>query len=182
MSAYLLPAFFLGVILRTTLYRDFSMPTLRHAWLFLLGVLAELFMVFLVVRGYAPKEVVVPLGEVVSYACILSGLWLNRSLPGIPLALLGGAMNALVIFANGGHMPVDPAVLERAGLGHLREALARAEDGLHVLAGEGTRLLFLGDWIPLPGRVVSPGDLLLVLGIFLWAMVPSRKGGPTMKP
>lgn len=39
-----------------------------------------------------------------------------------------------------------------------------------------TRLRYLGDWIPLPalGKVVSPGDLLLVLSLFLIPIFPHK--------
>ncbi|MCX7817592.1 MAG: DUF5317 domain-containing protein, partial [Syntrophales bacterium] len=45
-------------------------------------------------------------------------------------------------------------------------------DGKHILAGEATRLAFLGDMISIPGKFgyiakfVSIGDLFVVMGIF----------------
>lgn len=49
------------------------------------------------------------------------------------------------------------------------DALAVGRLPLHGLAGEGTRLLWLGDVVPLDMPLVrgvcSPGDLILMVGI-----------------
>lgn len=93
-------------------------------------------------------------------------LWvgLNRHPVLLPL-LLGAGFNGLVILVHGG-MPVDPRALERAGLGSTASFLEAKGDGLHFLGPAFP----LGDWIALPGRVLSPGDLLICLSLFLVAM------------
>ena len=99
------------------------------------------------------------------YAAALAALvaWtaihINR-LPGVWLVTLGAAMNLIVIVANGGRMPVAPALattLIRSG--HL---------GQYMLMSSATNLNWLADWIGFPWPVrgaYSPGDLVIALGI-----------------
>ncbi|HVA92290.1 MAG TPA: DUF5317 family protein, partial [Chloroflexota bacterium] len=92
----------------------------------------------------------------------------RRALPGLELVALGMAMNLLVVLANGGHMPVAPA-LATGGPPQLHEL---GTWGQYALAGPGTRLNWLADTIQLPGPLgaifpgaYSPGDLVAIVGI-----------------
>lgn len=92
----------------------------------------------------------------------------NWRLPGAILILLGGVLNLLVVFSNGG-MPVDVAALAAAGAG-------TPTDSLHVVAGDLTWARLLADVIPIPlfRSVYSVGDLSIVAGGFLipvWAFL-----------
>jgi hypothetical protein len=91
---------------------------------------------------------------------------LNLKSAGFPLIGLGSALNLLVMVFNGGSMPVSPDALAAIGAGTVPQ-------GTHALLTEGTRLAFLADVIPVPWHfpgpvVVSAGDLLITLGIFLF--------------
>jgi hypothetical protein len=107
-----------------------------------------------------------------SYLLAGAWLWLSASrlreaLLGIYLLALGWLLNLLVISANGG-MPVSRAAVVRAGL-----PWTDVRDGSlfkHVPAGPGTPLRFLGDVIPVPPvhRVISLGDIVLLLGIVVF--------------
>ncbi len=110
-----------------------------------------------------------------AYSLLLFALWHNRSYPGLALAFVGIASNALVILANGGYMPVwDPAYQASGINGPLTSVL-------HVELTFGTtpefflRLGPLGDLIPIPvpflRNVASIGDLFLTAGLafFLFA-------------
>jgi Family of unknown function (DUF5317) len=110
-----------------------------------------------------------------AYITLLVVLLLNRRLPWLSLVLIGTALNTLVIIANGGRMPVSSQALRSAG--GVAEAFRSGTDVFHVLAGPGTPLWMLGDIIGLDlrhmGWVVSPGDVLMALGIagyLQWAM------------
>lgn len=95
----------------------------------------------------------------ISYIPLLLFVWLNRDLTGIWIAGFGILMNFTVILANGG-MPVLEAAAELAG--HNGQLVL---DAKHVLLTDDTRLAFLADIIPLPGAVLSLGDVFLAIGV-----------------
>ena len=109
---------------------------------------------------------------VASLGLALVGALRNRDLgPAVWVATLGLTLNALVIVANGGYMPVNVAALRAAqGQGRVHEiADVRLFNNTH-LAGPMTRLAPLSDVIPVrlgggAGNVYSVGDLLLAAGI-----------------
>lgn len=94
-----------------------------------------------------------------SYLPLLLFVWLNRDLTGIWIAGMGILMNFTVISLNGG-MPVLAEAAQIAGSGG-----NLVLDAKHVLLTESTRLPFLADIIPLPGAVLSLGDVFLVIGV-----------------
>jgi hypothetical protein len=105
-----------------------------------------------------------------SYVLLLIPVLLNLALPGMRLIALGLVFNALVIGANGGFMPVAPEAMHAAGIGarlEVLESLGRIQKS--ILMTEDSRFALLADWIPLPvlGRVISPGDVVLMIGA-LW--------------
>ncbi len=109
---------------------------------------------------------------VVSLGLALVGALRNRGLgPSVWVATLGLALNATVIVANGGYMPVSAAALRAVGgvQGVHAIADARVFTNTH-LAGPTTRLAPLSDVIPVrlaggTGNVYSVGDVLLAAGI-----------------
>ncbi|WP_081995743.1 DUF5317 domain-containing protein [Thermus sp. 2.9] len=108
-----------------------------------------------------------PLAKVAVLLLVGYGLYQNRHLKSLYLVLVGLLLNTAVIFVNGGHMPVSAEALERAGIGDFVPIVESKGDAVHALLDETTRLPFLGDVIPLPPlrKVVSPGDLFILLGI-----------------
>jgi DHA3 family macrolide efflux protein-like MFS transporter len=112
-----------------------------------------------------------------AYALLLLPLWRNRAYPGMALAFVGIASNALVIVVNGGYMPVWMPAYTAAGF-----ELPLASQ-LHTPLQVGTTPDFflhlgpLADLIPIPipfvRNVASIGDLFLTAGLafFLFATV-----------
>jgi len=152
-------ALLLGLLLRPFVRPKPSPRTaLRAPWLPILGAALE---VGLVRAGF-------PLaGEAAVYALALAWLYLHKASPWYPIALLGVALNLWAILLHGG-MPVDPNLVERLSL--------PTPTGAHRL-GEAFPL---GDWIPLLGRAVSPGDLaillaLVVLAATAWIPAPEKE-------
>ncbi len=112
-----------------------------------------------------------------AYGLLLLTLWHNRGYPGLALAFVGIASNALVIVVNGGYMPVWMPAYEAAGF------VGPIGSALHVPLSFGTAPEFflhlgpLGDIVPIPvpvlRNVASIGDLFLTFGLafFLFATV-----------
>ena len=97
----------------------------------------------------------------ISYAPLLAVVTLNRRAPGMWIAGIGILMNFIVIAANGG-MPVLPEAVELAGGD---PSSLRALNAKHVLLDLDTTFPFLADIIPLPGSVISLGDVFFAIGL-----------------
>lgn len=121
-------------------------------------------------RGWTAIVPAAPAIHLASYALLLYALWCNRRLPGDWLLLAGSALNAAVIAANGGRMPVMPAAVVAIGQAGQIPRLAHGGDDIHSLMSATTRLPWLGDRfvLPLLGRsVFSLGDVVIVVGLFI---------------
>lgn len=94
-----------------------------------------------------------------SYLPLLIVVALNQRMPGMWITGVGILMNFTVIALNNG-MPVLPEAIELAG-GDPGMAL----DAKHVVLDGTARLPFLADIIPMPGSVISLGDVLLAVGL-----------------
>jgi Family of unknown function (DUF5317) len=109
--------------------------------------------------------------HVASYVLLLMVVLRNRRQWGMPVIGLGLALNALVIAANGGLMPLSPERFELRHAGStvaIGERVPGSKDVL--LPREATRLWWLSDTIVLPTggplpMVASPGDLVLATGL-----------------
>jgi DHA3 family macrolide efflux protein-like MFS transporter len=110
-----------------------------------------------------------------SYGLLLFALWHNRWYPGLALAFVGIALNALALLVNGGRMPVWDVAFQASGLpGPLSSVLHTGLSGpigTDFLAHLGP----IGDIIPIPfdpvRNVASIGDVFLTAGLafFLFA-------------
>jgi Family of unknown function (DUF5317) len=108
-----------------------------------------------------------------TYAVLAAVMLINLRRRWMWLFAAGLLLNAIVMAANGGLMPVSPETLVRAGNGHVLARLAvgqplpRSKDV--ILPAEDTRLAFLSDVLVLPGQPgsFSPGDAFIAVGIFL---------------
>jgi len=136
---------------------------LRFTWMLLVGLLIQV-VIISVVPGDSDDWLhrALHLG---TYG--LGFLWLaaNPSFPWRWMLTIGGALNFIVIAANGGVMPAAEGALVRAGAEHVGGFT-------NSTAVEGAHLSFLGDiftvpsWVPF-GNVFSIGDVLIVIGGFL---------------
>lgn len=113
-------------------------------------------------------------------------LYKNLHIPGLVLILVGGILNALAIFANGGFMPTSADLLQEAGrLENVQQSKESAQAGERlthtnsVIAGDDTRLYFLGDTIAIPdgfplSNVISIGDIFIALGAAVTVVLVMR--------
>lgn len=99
----------------------------------------------------------------VSYIGAAAFMGLNRELPGMSLAAVGMALNAIVIIGNGA-MPVSQWAARIAGIGELSDMGVK-----HEVAGPNTVLPWLADVIPIPNafQIISFGDVVLSVGLSL---------------
>ena len=104
-------------------------------------------------------------------------IWHRDELPGIWLVAAGMSMNAVVVLANAGHMPVVEAAAY-LGPPQLREQGSWAE---YALMGPDTRLGWLGDWVMFPGllgrlfpQAYSPGDIVSLAGLTIVLFLATR--------
>ncbi len=94
-----------------------------------------------------------------SYLPLLTVVALNQRRPGRWITGIGILMNFTVSALNNG-MPVLAEAIELAG-GDPGMAL----DAKHVVLDGASRVPFLADIIPMPGSVISLGDVLLAVGL-----------------
>jgi hypothetical protein len=154
--------------------RGLGIAPIRWVWVALVGVALQ----YLVIRGPWAFPVLLA-----SFACLLAFALANVHQPGFAVILVGLALNALVIAANHG-MPVTRAALADSGQSaSAHELITDADGAKHRLAGDGTVLLPLADVLGIPqpvGQAVSPGDLLVDLGIGWFVVAAMRR--PSAQP
>jgi hypothetical protein len=112
-----------------------------------------------------------------SYALLILFAALNVRLTGMPLVLVGLALNALAIVPNGG-MPVSAEALASSGQEDLLQLLIDEGAAKHHLMTEDDVLTPLADVIPIPepiGQIVSVGDLFVYVGLG-WLIVAVMLG------
>jgi hypothetical protein len=145
-----------------------ALASLRVRWI---GLVAAAFAVQVLIVNVLPSaggEALHRVVHIATYLAIGAVVVRNLRMPGLAVIALGGALNAIAIFANGGVMPADPGALRIAGM----TADPAAFTNSAALAD--ARLAFLGDvfafpaWMP-AANVFSVGDVLLVLGAWVLA-------------
>ena len=135
----------------------------RSAWLAVVAIVAQIVIISVLPQGNGWLHHAVHLA---TYGLIAAFLWLNRDLPYLWLAALGGALNLVAITANGGVMPADPDALARAGV------VQEAGDFANSTAVAHPHVPFLGDVFAVPSswpvsNVFSVGDVILVVAALL---------------
>jgi len=184
----LLIAAFLGIVgglLAGGRVSNLLSVSLRYGLLILLALVLRYGTQALIERGVASvDELRVPLFAL-AFGLLIISLWLNRSQPGLPLAMVGVAANALAILANGGYMPVYVPAVEAVGLTE-----ASLSPSFHVPLPHELGLAFLldagpfGDILPITmpvlSNVVSVGDVLLAAGVawFLFSAIARGSSDP----
>jgi hypothetical protein len=151
----------------------------RHFWL-----LAAAFVItivwFLMLR--LPDSIRLPLGgglHILVTVAFIVFFAMNLRFSGMLFLMIGEALNLLPIAANAGRMPVSQWAILRTGGEVLKGTEMR-----HVAMSGSTHFNFLADTIPvpqlwrLPGGVISPGDFLVAVGLFVliqYAMCSLKK-------
>jgi hypothetical protein len=111
--------------------------------------------------------------DVIMYILLLAFVLKNIRNPYIVTVGVGFLLNAVVIFANGGAMPVGAYAVHAAGLN-----LDVTTQGLYVPVTAATRFWYLGDIIPytfLNINIISIGDMVSAAGIMLLVITSMKK-------
>jgi hypothetical protein len=82
-------------------------------WLALTAIAVQIVVISIVPEG---ADWTHRAAHLASYGLIAAFLWVNRRLPFLWLAAIGGGLNLVAITANGGVMPADPDALATAGV------------------------------------------------------------------
>ncbi len=146
----------------------------RLRWTFLvLGSLALQLALF-AFHLQPPKPWTAQQAHLASYVLLVVFGLRNLRTPGFALAAIGLASNAIVVFANGGRMPVTAAASADSTGAELTGAYNNV-----TAATSSSHLTFLGDIFALPRAVpfantFSIGDILLVAGATLFVYSNGR--------
>lgn len=140
--------------------------------------------------NYIRKNEVGPIWEIVDqyvlilkiiiYGLIIFALIMNLNFKGMKTTLLGVILNAIVVIANGGRMPVEiDSIMDKVAIEAI-EVLKSGSDLAHTVLVESTRFKVLGDIIhvlkpyPLP-KSISVGDILMSLGIMIFIIFTMKQ-------
>jgi hypothetical protein len=163
----------------------YRVPEFSNVWLVLAAVIPQLlvFQIPFTAGWFSDSWAVVIL--VCSQLLLLVFIWLNRDKVGIKILGLGLLLNLVVILLNRGLMPIAPETAQSlfpdvpVSAWHIGSRPGRSKN--IILPAGDTRLAWLSDSILLPGwfpwtRALSPGDLLIALGVFwLLALEPPEE-------
>jgi hypothetical protein len=163
---------------------------LRHLWIVWIAVLVQACQYYVPwLRRAVEDDLGIPMLLLI-YASV--GLWLAINLPGhsgaaraaITILIIGGAMNGLVILANG-RMPFSVKAAQQARVPEAK--IAAADLPKNTQASVDTRLAWLGDVLPVRPirKVISAGDVAIMWGIALLViagMEPRRPRDVCAKP
>lgn len=108
----------------------------------------------------------------VSYILLFAALMSNFDNKWFIVITLGVIMNFVVIFLNGGKMPVSLSAAETIGITDSLEAMFASRAGTHQPLIEGTLVWYLADILPLPlpgalsmfSNIYSVGDIFIYGG------------------
>jgi hypothetical protein len=148
---------------------------IRWAGAAICGLLAQVVLFSPPVTGWVGQAG--PPLYVVSCVVVLAAVLRNLGRPGIVLLAVGAALNATVIAANGGYMPVAPDALSTLG-----RPAPTGVYGNTSTAGPGTLLPWLGDVVAVPppiplANAISIGDVLIGLGAAVFVVRTMRTAG-----
>lgn len=145
----------------------------EKAWIIITAFLIQAGAQFLNFKGFTIVSRNVIIIQSIVIVLLLIGFWYNRKNLGITFLGIGLMLNAVVMIANGGKMPVSYDILKSFNQQEMIELLEAGRDSKHTIISENTNLAFLSDVIYIPYvfgymmRLVSIGDLMIVAGIFI---------------
>ncbi len=176
-----------GLVRSWIVRKPYRVPELSRTWLVLVAVVPQLLIFQISCTAGWFSDTWASAVLVISQLVLLGFVWSNRDLIGIRILGLGLILNLVVILLNGGLMPLAPETAQ-ALYPEVPPSVwqigSRPGMSKNILLPSGdTRLVWLSDSILLPEwfpwtRALSPGDLLIVLGVF-WLLAVEDPAKPT---
>jgi len=175
-----------GLVRSWIVRKPYRVPELSRTWLVLVAVAPQLLIFQIPYTAGWFSDTWASAVLVISQLLLLGFVWFNRDLVGFRILGLGLILNLLVIILNGGLMPLAPETAQ-ALYPEVSPSVWQigSRPGMSkniLLLYEDTHLAFLSDSILLPAwfpwtRALSPGDLLIVLGVF-WLLAVESPAKP----
>lgn len=183
--ALLIPVFLISLLLGGRLER-LAQLRLRYSYLILLALGIQLLVFSSIWQkwvGDSPWSLAL---YILSLLLLIAASGFNWRIPGVILLAGGLLLNALVILANGGHMPASLQALRAAGIVEANASFESLRVTNSSLIGERTPLWFLGDIFAIPkgiplANVFSVGDVLIGLG-GAWFLLANMRGAGSAQP
>ena len=174
-----------GVVLARWRGHSYQPPELRISWLAFLAFLPQFILLYLPYFRIRVSDQVSAVCLLASLLIFLGFAWVNRSLPGMSILLIGLALNLTVMAANGGFMPISP---QTAGQlvpdGALLDFQSGDRFGIKdiYLPPLETRFEWLADRFLTPAwfsyrAAFSLGDVFIAIGAFgllAWTGLPEK--------
>jgi hypothetical protein len=164
-------AVIIGLVLGGSL-RNLAYLKIEGIYIIVAAFLVDAAVIWSIRLGFIDIGPITFVTDLFMYALLSIFVYRNRRNPYMVTIGAGFLLNALVIFANGGAMPVGATALQAAGM-----TLDVSTQGLYVAVGESTRFWYLGDVIPytfLNVNIISIGDIVSALGI-IFLIITSMK-------
>jgi hypothetical protein len=167
----LIIAIILGYVLKGSL-RNIDVDKIKGLYLVFAAIIMEFIVVRLIKTELLTIGTITYVLDLIMYGLLLAFVILNRSNKWIIIVGIGFLLNAVVIFLNGGTMPVNVEAVRALGFtGKI------SSQGLYVELQERTRFAFLADILPIkypkPG-VASIGDFIEVVGMVLYVITEMK--------
>ncbi len=145
-------------------------------YLFVLSLSIEIITLLIITRGEGTLskslESYFLYIHILIYSSLIIGLAMNWGSIGLRIVFFGSILNFLPIIFNKGRMPVYLPALRYSKLWNQITLLEEDRIMTHVLGTKATRLMILGDIIPIGKpyifpKIISLGDILIALGLFI---------------
>ena len=165
-------AIIIGYLLRGKL-NNIEIEKIKGITFVLCAFLIKLLLVICIQKGFLKFGIILYIFYVVQYMLILVFIFFNRRNRLLVIMGLGILLNALVIFANGGVMPVSMKAVQAYGI-----KINVSSKGMYSALDNSTRLAFLGDIFPaklIIHFIFSIGDIVTAIGMMMYIIFGMRK-------
>lgn len=132
----------------------------KWPFLFIGSLVVQLILFFLAI---SPLQVEIPYVLTLTFLGMVIALYINRTIKGVSWIFTGTFINWIALITHNGKMPV------------IHQTTPVHHDSRHHWVE--TEIWWLGDWIPLLRYTLSPGDVIVGIGLILFIVANSSRRG-----